>query len=155
MYDSRLDTREHIAIVNRNIHQVVSELLKRADWHDNTKLQPGEVEAFDKVAPKLKELTYGSDEYKEAIKELEPALEHHYINNRHHPEYHTNGISSMNLIDLIEMFCDWQAATMRNKDGDLLESIKINTSRFNIATQLESVFVNTAKDMGWVENEIL
>jgi len=46
---------------------------------------------------------------------MKPAIEHHYKNNRHHPEHFNNGIDEMNLVDLIELLCDWKAASERNK----------------------------------------
>lgn len=30
----------------------------------------------------------------------------------------------MNLIDIVEMFCDWKAASERQLDGNLLKSIE-------------------------------
>ncbi len=149
--DSRLATLEHIAQVARNINAVIKELLIRADWHDRTKLQPVEAEAFDKATPKLAGLTYGSDEYKAVLAELGPALQHHYAHNRHHPEHHPLGIEQMNLIDVLEMFCDWYAATKRHNDGDLVKSIAINAERFKIAPQLRDILLNTAKAMQWVD----
>ena len=51
----------------------------------------------------------------------------------------------MNLVDLVEMFCDWKASSMRHIDGNLLKSIDINASRFNMSSQLKQIFINTAK----------
>ena len=77
---------------------------------------------------------------------MKPILDHHYKNNRHHPEYHKNGIDDMNLIDLVEMFCDWLAATKRHADGDIMKSIKHNKDRFKMNEQLVKIFENTAKE---------
>jgi len=52
-------------------------------------------------------------------------------------------ISKMNLIDLIEMICDWKAATLRHNNGDIYKSIEINRKRFNISDQLTSILFNT------------
>ena len=47
-----------------------------------------------------------------------PALQHHYEDNCHHPEHYRNGIHDMNMVDLIEMLCDWRAAIKRyHPDG--------------------------------------
>jgi hypothetical protein len=80
---------------------------------------------------------------------LKPALDHHYANNSHHPQFYKNGIDGMNLLDLVEMFFDWKAATERTKDGDIRKSIEINSTRFNISPQLVSIFVNTIADNNW------
>jgi hypothetical protein len=50
----------------------------------------------------------------------------------------------MNLIDLVEMFCDWEASILKNKDGDIYRSIDINKTRFNMSDDLMSIFKNTA-----------
>ena len=78
---------------------------------------------------------------------MKPALDHHYRFNKHHPEYYADGIKGMNLIDLVEMFCDWLAATKRHKDGDIFESIKINKARFGYSGLLETIFLNTVEDL--------
>ena len=74
---------------------------------------------------------------------MAPFLDHHYKHNRHHPEHHEDGVFGMNLIDIVEMFCDWAAATMRHSDGDLARSIEINTERFDLDPQLTAIFQNT------------
>ncbi len=92
----------------------------------------------------LKDSTYGSKEYKKFLEGLKPALDHHYAHTRHHPESFKNGISSMNLIDIVEMYCDWMAATKRDVDGNIYKSIEINTDRFGMSEELTSIFKNTA-----------
>lgn len=138
------ETSLHINRVHHYINMVVKELLDRSVIHDKSKLESPEVELFTTVTDKLAGVTYGSDEYKGFLKELGPALEHHYAKNRHHPEHHPNGIEDMNLIDLIEMFCDWKAATERHNDGNLLKSIKHNATRYSMNPQLVKIFENTA-----------
>jgi len=137
------DTQKHINQVGACIDEVVSELLIRSVEHDKSKLESPELELFTEYTPKLAECTYGSDEYKEYLKGLKVALDHHYANNSHHPEHFPNGVRGMNLIDLVEMFCDWKAATMRHNDGDLNRSIDINQKRFNISDDLTQIFKNT------------
>ncbi len=68
-------------------------------------------------------------------------LEHHYGNNSHHPEFYENGIKGMNLIDLVEMLCDWKAATLRHINGDLLKSIEQNQKRFNYSDELKQILL--------------
>jgi len=142
-YSSKAETQEHIQNVRKMISAVVGELNSRALNHDKTKLESPEVEIFDEFTPKLKGSTYGSDEYKGFLKSMGPALEHHYAFNRHHPEHFPKGVDAMNLVDLIEMFCDWKAATMRHDDGDLLRSININKKRFKMSDQLVNIFQNS------------
>lgn len=49
----------------------------------------------------------------------------------------------MNLLDIIEMFCDWKAATMRHNDGNLEKSIQHNSARFNLSPELTQIFINS------------
>lgn len=145
-YDSELDTRTHIETVCSLIEGPMTDLSMRRFSHDKSKLESPEKEVFDKVTPKLKNLTYGSDEYKLSLADMGPALNHHYQNNRHHPEHFDNGINGMTLVDLIEMICDWKAATLRHTDGDIVRSLEVNKERFGISDQLETILMNTVKD---------
>lgn len=146
-YDSIKDTLLHIKRVNELLLQFTKEIIDRAIQHDNSKLQEPEKPLFDKMTPLLKGLTYGSDEYKKALDELKPALEHHYAINSHHPEHYKNGIDDFTLVDLVEMFFDWKAASERHNDGNVFKSIEINKNRFGISEQLCKIFKNTAAKM--------
>jgi len=148
-YDSTQDTLDHIAKVQWRLRQIRDDLSLRGDAHDQSKLQSPEKEVFDAVTPKLKGLTYGSDEYKAALVEMGAALTHHYANNSHHPEHFKNGINGMTLLDVIEMLCDWKAATERVAGGDFAKSLEINRTRFAISDQLASIFENTRREMRW------
>src|SRR5690554_941138 len=94
-----------------------AELMRRAIHHDDSKFSPAEYDGFAEATPKLRGLTYGTDEYKAALAELKPSLDAHYAANSHHPEHFGAGINGMTLLDLIEMLCDWKAATERHADG--------------------------------------
>lgn len=58
-------------------------------------------------------------------------------------------VNGMTLLDVIEMLCDWKAATERHADGSITQSIQINRKRFNISDQLAEILENTRKEMGW------
>lgn len=202
-YDSTADTLKHIENVQDKIGQVIAMLCDRSKKHDASKLESPEKETFDEYTPKLKDSTYGSSEYQSYLDNMSVALNHHYDNNRHHPEhfrlqcpkckkqfpenkcqclqFHNgssyfekflcpdctteemsfspedemindkyskdHGINGMNLIDLIEMICDWKAASERHADGDIFKSIEINSKRFNITPQLKQILLNTAKSL--------
>ena len=139
------ETRKHILNVAKFMNLVVIQLLIRAQEHDGSKLETPELELFTKVTDQLAGCTYGSPEYKAFLKELEPALEHHYSRNRHHPEHYKDGVNDMNLIDLIEMLVDWKSATLRHNDGNLRKSIEHNSKRFKLSKQLTRIFENTAE----------
>ena len=150
-YDSRPDTWRHINTVQQFIIRVVGNLSNRAIVHDQSKLESPEVEIFDEFTPKLKDSTYGSDEYKGFLLSMKVGLDHHYAANSHHPEHYQNGILGMSLLDVIEMLCDWKAATMRHADGDLAKSIEINQSRFGYSDDLKAILINTAVELGFLE----
>lgn len=150
MYDSTEDTLEHIQLVQSFIENLREHLYRRGWMHDLSKLEEPEKSLYDEFKPKIQEVEleygYGSPQYEKLIKELEPAFQHHFSNNRHHPEYFENGINGMTLIDLVEMFCDWKAAASRyNKSPN----IKANQRRFGMSDQLAQIFENTIKELGW------
>lgn len=199
LYDSRPDTQAHICEVRERLGVVIGELECRAVLHDESKLKEPEKSVFDEMTAKLKDSTYGSDEYKGFLAAMKPALDHHYAHNSHHPEHYrwgcpvcgtrvspaeygaapqgpnesgvrycpkccrhgmlyeselvddpVGGIRGMCLLDVIEMLCDWKAATMRHADGDLAKSIEINQKRFGYSDELKAILANTAARMGWL-----
>jgi len=155
-YDSAMDTKAHKLEVLKIMSCICRELLDRGEKHDDSKLREPEKSVFDKVTPRLRGLTYGSDAYKKSLKTMGKALDHHYAHNKHHPEYNdVNGftkevggpggsVAAMDLMDIVEMFCDWLGATRRHDDGDILKSITHNKERFKISDQLANIFSNTA-----------
>ena len=137
------ETMRHIEMVRNLLNDMVCILLWRGRNHDQSKLKPPEVELFTDVTHRLSKMTYDSPEYHECKQEIKPALDHHYAHNRHHPEHFKNGVDDMNLIDLVEMFCDWKAASTRHHDGNLRRSIEVNGKRFNMSSQLIRIFENS------------
>jgi hypothetical protein len=140
---SEIETRKHIQLVAKYLHIFASELLKRASEHDQSKLEEPEAELFAKYTPLLRGTTYGSPEYQKHLEGLKVALDHHYAHNRHHPEYNNANICGMNLVDIVEMICDWLAATKRHADGDIEKSISLNQKRFDLDEQLTALLRNT------------
>lgn len=150
-YDSRADTLAHILRVNQYLLASCVNLQMRAEVHDQSKLVEPEKSCFDACTIKLKAIPYGSPEYKAALAELKPALDHHYAANSHHPEHFPNGVGGMSLFDIVEMLMDWKAATERMKDGgDIMKSIEINAGRFGLSPQLAQILRNTVLEMNWV-----
>lgn len=139
------DTFRHIERVRNLLNEFITELLERGRLHDQSKLESPEVEAFTEFTPKLASCTYGSPEYEEYRKAMGYALDHHYANNRHHPEHHKEGINDMTLLDILEMLADWKAASERHNNGNILKSIEKNADRFGISPQLVRILENTAK----------
>lgn len=171
MYDSRPETYAHIQEVQRRLGRAIRNLIGRSEAHDQSKLVSPEVEAFDEHTGRLRGTTYGSDEYKACLAAMKPALDHHYAANSHHPEHFAGticvqcgnrddepctcggprtsvaGIRGMTLLDLVEMLCDWKAATLRHADGDIRRSIEVNQARFGYSDELKQILFNTLAEI--------
>lgn len=139
-------TLDHIARVRELLNDFADALIERGRVHDKSKLEEPEKSAFERMTPILKNLVFGTPEYMDSLMELKPALEHHYSKNSHHPQSHVRGINGMNLLDVVEMYVDWMAASERTKDGSMERSIKVNKDRFNMCDQLVDIFLNTSKN---------
>lgn len=148
------ETQEHIEAVRWWLHTAIEHLDDRADTHDLSKLREPERSGFQAMTAdaRLKDLTYGSEEYRAVLREHRPTIQHHYAANDHHPEHHPDGIAGMSLLALLEMLCDWQASTTRMKDGDLAHSIAINQQRFGYSDELKAILLNTARELGMLSS---
>lgn len=118
-------TDEHIDRVIQNISVLPdnymgydkSELLERANLHDNTKFSDSEFlpyiycTEFHRCKDNNIPFTY-PDGIEEKVKQ---ATKHHILNNKHHPECLTP--NKMNDIDLIEMVADWKAMAQEKNEN--------------------------------------
>jgi hypothetical protein len=149
--DTFRKTVKHITLVQRLLLSAQIELARRIVTHDQTKLYSPEWEMYREAIPKLEKLTYGSEEYKALVREMQDGpLKHHFEHNRHHAEHFENGTNGMNLFDVLEMLTDWIAHTKLRADGDIAKSIEINSERFGISPQLKQIMRNTVP---WIEDE--
>ncbi len=142
-------TKHHIARVQKLIGKACTSLVLRAYVHDKSKLESPEAEVFEEFTSKLAGSTYGSEEYEGFRAAMKPALDHHYAHNSHHPEHWPDGIYGMSLLDLLEMVCDWKAATERHDNGDILKSVEINQKRFGYDDGLKKIILNTVRELGF------
>lgn len=139
-YDCTADVLEHKRKVVRYLNEFAIQLLRRASVHDDSKLRSPEKEGFDQWTPELKTREFGTDYYKQALDEMGEFLRHRYEVNSHHPEHFSDGVSGMNLLDLVEMVCDWQAAAAaKGVAVDLEHAAK----RFQLSPQLVSIIRNS------------
>ena len=139
------EIEKHIVEVKGLLLIAIKELLKKANRHDASKLQSPEIDLFSKYIPELAKIQYGSKQYKQALKKLRPALDHHYAKNAHHPNHYVKGIKGMNLFDLVEMICDWISSAKRHQTGDVKQSIILNQKRFGYSDDLKLILFNTLK----------
>jgi hypothetical protein len=158
-YDSAPETLAHARRVGDFLAIAAADLVKRAAKHDHSKVCAPEKAVFDEMTPRLASLTYGSQEYIESVKALGPALAHHFEANDHHPEHHANGVNDMSLLSLLEMLCDWRAASERTKQRmDDPEKVKTfesglayNQQRFGYSDEIAVLLLNTARELGMLD----
>jgi hypothetical protein len=149
MGDSTKETKDHIRRVHDLLFSAGYDLQKRGRNHDASKLEEPEKSLFDAEAGTIDTLEYGTPEYKASCDRLKPALEHHYANNSHHPQYYEDGVNGMNLFDIVEMFFDWKASGERTKGGNIYKSIDINAERHGVSKQMRKILINTANYLGY------
>lgn len=149
MPDSTQDTLDHIGKVQDRVQEVCHNLTVRAVRHDLSKLAEPEKSGYDQLTEQLSTLVYGSDEYKAALVAGKPTIDHHYAHNTHHPEHWPDGIAGMSLLDIVEMLCDWKAASERTKQGSIAQSLAHNQKRFGISDQLAAILENTVRELKW------
>lgn len=93
-----------------------------------------------KIKNALPYLKYGSEEYKNCLKHIRPAIQIHYQRNSHHIE-HYPAYTDMSIYDLIEMICDWRAAVKRHRypNANLEKSFEHNKKRFNLSDEIVKI----------------
>ena len=144
MYDSTVDAKAHIRKLQYIFDNIViPELEARSRNHDKSKLDNPEKETYDKYIPLLQKVKYGTPEYNRLKDEMaETGVGHHYAVNRHHPEHFENGIKDMTLFDIMEMYFDWYAASLRSDTG-FEKGVEMNCNRYDIPDTLSQIFINT------------
>lgn len=149
-------TLRHRALVRELLTACAAELVNRGVVHDESKFDPIEQGPLDEMQRLIEtegNVPFGSPEYEARKALLGPMLEHHYAKNSHHPEfYHSDhpdgdGVSGMDLFDLVEMVMDWKAASERGAESAM--NLTFLVEKYEIAWMLESVMRNTAKRLGW------
>lgn len=138
------DFEKHRDGVNDNIYKCLNDLSSRAEVHDFSKLAEEELPGYAWATKKLKDLPYGSPERTEVMDGFKESVVIHYKNNDHHPEHFENGVNDMNLIQILEMVCDWKSAA-ECRGGDIEKTAIQNKDRFKIDDQLWAVIMNTLK----------
>lgn len=151
MSDSRPDTWQHIHAVQQYIGDVIADLQARALAHDQSKLVEPELTTFNEISDRPHDSSYGSEEYYRYVALFRRGIEHHYEGNDHHPEhFYDEGVLAMNLVQVMEMVCDWKAASLRHADGDFAASLDHNAERFGYGDEMKTLILNTATSFGWV-----
>lgn len=150
MTDVTTVTANHIARVGELGRVFISLFEHRLAVHDASKFNPIEMEPLQRMQDLINAegpAPFGSAEYRRRTDMLGPMIAHHYANNSHHPEHYSNGVAGMDLLDLVEMFVDWKAASERGAEPAMNMSFAIE--KYRIEPQLASILKNTADRMGF------
>ena len=126
---------KHISLVQQNLTKVIRDLLDRKEIHDLSKIEDDEFEGFAHFQRINPDVEYGSEGYKQNLEFIKPytekAIELHQSRNSHHPEYYKN-VKEMGWLDIIEMVCDWYAASQSySKKGSFENSLKICKEKYS------------------------
>ena len=118
----KIRTHKHIASVRENLFLFEgvfglskSELELRGLNHDHTKFEADEENAYVWLSwmyqMRLENPDFSLPE--SIFKQIQVALSGHATKHAHHPEYHENP-NHMQLLDVVEMICDWTAIAEEN-----------------------------------------
>ena len=134
---------DHRYYVKFFITKIIEELSHRANVHDSSKYSNDETVGFVKAIP-YTNIKWGSTDIPNDIaNSLQDSLLIHHSRNDHHPEYFENGIEDMDLIQLLELACDWRAAMIRHKNFDIDETICVGQTRFKFCDSIARILQNT------------
>lgn len=139
----------HINRVQRHMTAAIAQLTWRMVHHDQSKLSEEEL-ALVVGKPTFDKYAYMSPEERAAMDSARQAITHHYQHNNHHPEHYTGGVIGMSLISLLEMICDWKAASEMSEGGSFRQSLELNTERFSLSPDLVQIIENTARELDWL-----
>lgn len=136
------DISKHIARVQLKLESLILELNKRCMNHDASKLKEPEISLWERMDAEER-YPYGSKEYFDKIERNKEVFNLHYQNNSHHPEHYFNGVLDMDLLDLIEMLCDWISYKENITYNEASSIVEEQGTRFGISADLLEVFKNT------------
>ena len=96
----------HINRVQKWIGKFSTILFIRGINHDKSKLCEPELSLWKKMDEEPR-YPYGTSKYKEKLNRYKEVFQQHYKHNKHHPEHWSGYYCDMDLMDVIEMLCDW------------------------------------------------
>lgn len=100
------DQKTHEIMFQKNILEFCNKILVSAVEHDLSKWSEKEYETFVNARSSLRGSKTGKDkDYQKTF--LTEAVQHHVLNNPHHPEYWDRLDKPMPVQYVIEMFFDW------------------------------------------------
>lgn len=144
MSTTEQETRQHIHRVQQLMYKLIRLLLDRCENHDKSKLEEPEKSGFEAMDNEPY-YPYGTPEYFDKLERYKPILEHHYKNNPHHPEHYAGFISEMDLLDIMEMLCDWASRRKGLSTNETITLVEQQAERFGFSSVMSSIILNTLK----------
>ena len=120
-------------------------LIWRGITHDLSKFSIAELKGYSSNFHEFKHSVYGTKQYTQHITNIQKTINHHYKHNPHHPNHYKGQIELMSLLDIVEMYMVWKAASKKYLNGNLRKSLQINTKRFKLDKQLSGIFKRSQK----------
>lgn len=140
--------RGHIGRVQKWIAHFAQALFDRGSKHDASKLEFPELEGWTRMDLEPR-YPYGSKEYEEKKERYEWLFHTHYSRNRHHPEYfeiHDNKAFEMDMLDLLEMLCDWLGYRDSIRYTDATNLVDQQCERYGFSEEIHDLLLNTLKN---------
>lgn len=138
----------HRQFVEEGLHLVTSELERRGNVHDASKMLADEFAGFSRINAAARINKFGSEEYRQGMLLEAATVNLHFGRNTHHPEFgalaaqarsNSDGMAysaglgeefDMTFLDVIEMVCDWWGARKGYNDSKAwLESVRMNLAQ--------------------------
>ena len=138
------EIKNKISICKDN-NELVTRIDNQIMVHDRSKLDPAEFEPYRRKFYPV------DDEDKISQKEFDIALNHHYYNNPHHPEYfqlHPDHdiFNNTRIACTIEMICDWMACG-KDHCNTALDWYNSNADRFNFRPEIKEIVEKTLHEI--------
>lgn len=133
---------KHRESVRNKLNFLASELVKRAEKHDESKLMQPELNWLIQM-DKEPRYQYGTPEYFDKMEKWQNFFKHHYAENRHHPDHFQNGIYDMNIVDICEYITDIISYYDEMHVDDALKTLEAQKERFGFDEQLYQILKNT------------
>ena len=138
-------TLEHINQVKSKMQFLASVFATRGTSHDSSKLIEPEYSGWLAMDQEPR-YPYGSEKYYDKINRYKEVLEHHYSLNSHHPEHFENPSTQMDLVDLIEMLCDWFSYSNNISWLEGYNTINSQCARFGLNDTIRYLLLNTFRN---------
>ena len=138
-------TLAHINQVKSKMEFFASVLATRGTSHDSSKLIEPEYSGWLAMDQEPR-YPYGSEKYYDKINRYKEVLEHHYSLNSHHPEHFENPSTQMDLVDLIEMLCDWFSYSNNISWLEGYNTINSQCARFGLNDTIRHLLLNTFRN---------